>query len=334
MHNTLNDLGTPSESLLAWVRQLVNRALTQSAQDQAYIEQLFKFIPHSFQPGANQASLYTLPELCCQACGGKTQLSRPIAAAWHLLLLAAKLLDDVEDRDIKDDVPITINSTTGLHFLIQLILGELVTEIETADCFQPIILELGRTMLRACAGQHADLLTDLQGQKEVDPDGWLDIARAKSGEFFGWAAWAGARVAGATKTNPAEYRTFGYHLGILLQIADDFNDIWSPHHQSDLATGRPSLPVSYALLVSEKETQNHLEMLLSQTQSGIKEAEEKIRQILIEIGAQSYVLVVARTHYLQALAALQQADPAPEPGRALHALLDQILPAVNFDSPE
>jgi len=55
---------------------------------------------------------------------------------------------------------------------------------------------LNRAMLRACARQHADLAGQM-GMSDVDPDTWLEIARAKSGGFLAWAAWSGALRAGA-----------------------------------------------------------------------------------------------------------------------------------------
>ena len=332
MDSQFHNLDSIDSSLLAWIRQLIYHELPQSRQGQAYAKQLLRFITDAFEPEVKLQSFITLPELCCQASAGQAQLCRPIVAAWSLLLLTAKLIDDIEDEEAKGDIPIIINTTTGLHFVIQLLLGELVKVPQTAVSFQPILLELNRTMLNACAGQHADLAHNQPQQKGLDPDTWLEIARAKSGDFFAWAAWAGARVADAPESVLAGCRTFGNHLGTLLQIADDFNDVWLSPRFSDLATGCPSLPLIYARFVADKATQVQLDKLLSRAQLGDRDAEEKIRQVLIEIGAQNYLLVVARTEYLQAVAALEQINPANEFNQALLALLDQVLPVISSDS--
>lgn len=322
-------LNSPTDSLLTWIRQLIYHELPQSKQGQAFAKQLDQFVTLAFEPEAKINPFISLPELCCLASNGSPKLCRPIVAAWVLLLLAAKLIDDVEDQAIQDDVPLIVNATTGLHFVIQLILSKLIQAPETAASFLPILLKLDRTMLHACAGQHGDLSNYWQQQEEIDPETWLEIARAKSGDFFAWAAWAGARVTDASDDTLAACWTFGHHLGTLLQIADDFNDVWLSPQPGDLVTGCLSLPVIYARFVSDKATRNHLDQLLAQAQSGKRDAEEKIRQILIEIGAQNYLLVVARMEYFQAVAALEQIDPTPEFRQALSALLDEILPAVN-----
>lgn len=330
MDNQLDNLG--SNSLLAWIHQLIYRELPQSIQGQVYANQILRFVAPVFAPESKVLPFVPLPELCCRANTGQAQWSRPVVAAWSLLLLAARLLDDIEDQVAKDDAPITINTITGLHFVIQLMLGELMKMPETAASFHPILFGLNRTMLNACAGQHADLEHNRLYQKEIDPDAWFEIARAKSGEFFAWAAWAGARVANAPENVLACCWTFGVCLGTLLQIADDFNDVWLSPRLSDLTTGALSLPVIYARFVSDKATQTHIDQLLSQAQSGDRDAEEMIRKILIEIGAQNYLLVAARAEYLQAVAALEQINSTDESGQALLALLDQILPAISSDS--
>lgn len=332
MDSQFDNLNSTANSLLAWIRQLIYRELPQSPQGQAYTQQLTRVVAHAFAPETKLHSFMALPELCCQANHGQAQWCRPVVAAWSLLLLGAKLLDDVEDGQADKEMPIIINTTTGLHFVIQLILAELLKVPETAVAFHPILFELDRTMLNACAGQHADLVHAQQYQKALDPDAWFEIARAKSGDFFAWAAWAGGRVANAPDNILAGCQGFGAHLGTLLQIADDFNDVWLSPQLSDLTTGSPSLPVVYAQFVSDEPARKKLDHLLAQAQSGNKEAEEQIRKNLIEMGAQNYLLVAARTEYLQAVAALEQMKPAEECGQALLALLNQILPAVNNDS--
>ncbi|MEM7331973.1 MAG: polyprenyl synthetase family protein [Chloroflexota bacterium] len=316
------------------MRQLIQPILTGNVLDEAYFDLLFKYIPLTFRSEQKNQVFFTLPDLCCQACGGSMQTSRPIFVAWYLLLLGAKILDDVEDGDIKDEMAITINATTGLHFLIQFILRELEKNPETCANSQPIILELNRMMLHACAGQHADLLAIKGDQEEIDPERWLAIARAKSGEFFAWAAWAGALAGDATVSVANRYRTFGYYLGILIQIADDYNDVWSNQHQLALIKGRSSLPIIYALFVLKGEEKNQLTTLLTKVQQGNQEAEKRVLQKLTAIGAQSYLLVTARTHYLQALATLQQAIPDISEAHPLRLLLDQAFPAIDPASHE
>ncbi len=329
MDSQLDNLDSTANLLLAWIRQLIYRELPSSNQGQAYARQLVQVVSRAFLPEAKLQPFIALPELCCLGSQGAVQACRPVVAAWSLLMLTAKLLDAVEDGEATEEVPIIINTTTGLHFVIQLVLAELASAGETAVAFPSILLELNQAMLRACAGQHVDLVESRQQEKGLDPDAWFEIAQAKSGDFFAWAAWAGARAANAPENVLACCRTFGKQLGILLQIADDFNDVWLSPQLSDLTVGSPSLPVVYARFVSDKAARHQLDQLLFQARSGDRKAEGEVREVLIEMGAQNFLLVAARTHYLQAVAALEQVNFAPDQHQALMALLDQIMPTIN-----
>jgi geranylgeranyl pyrophosphate synthase len=321
-----------SDPLQRWVSELIQPVLGTGKLGEAYHQQLQEFIDRSFRPITDEPTLYSLPVLACQASGGDPRQVFPIVAAWQLLLLTIELLDDIEDHELVDNVSVVTNTTTGLLVLTQLVLGELLSYGVPADRVRQITLELQHVMLRGCAGQHADLLTDPMGRWGMDPDTWLEIARAKSGEFFAWAVWAGAIAVEADEAALAGFRDYGYHLGALIQVADDYNDIWTPYGISDLANGRPNLPICYALLVTEGAERIRLESLLTRASEGDSEAEAQVKQMLIDLGAQTYLLVVARTQHQLAVAALERAVSASSAVQPLRVLLDHIFPVISFDT--
>lgn len=104
-----------------------------------------------------------LPILCCEAAGGDGDQATAIAAAWLLLCLAAKILDDIEDGDAHltpwsaIGTPQAINAATGLIFASQLALARLPRMGADRELALSLLEDFNRTTLRMCAGQHADL---------------------------------------------------------------------------------------------------------------------------------------------------------------------------------
>jgi geranylgeranyl pyrophosphate synthase len=305
----------PTAAVSRFLDEILNEELAQTA----YHQTLLRFL-HQEPELAARVSLKTLPLLSCAAGGGDPLAAIPVTVAWQAIHRAAKLFDDVEDGQAAHPAE-TINAGTGLLFVAHLALSKLPDQF-----VRPVHEQLSRFALRSCTGQHLDLATSATN---IDPETWLDIARAKSGELLAWAAWAGALVANADEPSLAGYARYGAHLGVLLQVADDFYGVWGADGVSDLATGQLSLPVCYALSVLEEPDRTALLTLLSQAAGGDQTAEERARQHLIDLGAQGYLLVVGRLQRQEAIAALQNIEGAsPERYQPLVVLLDQVLPAV------
>jgi geranylgeranyl diphosphate synthase type I len=314
--------------------QFIQQLLEDDSLKTAYCRQLLTILNQGAEPDGDVPSISTLPRLACEASGGDLFIAAPVAAAWQLVRIAAKLFDDVEDGQMNGDPAGSINLATGLLFMASLALGELPARGVALERVNALNQALNRAMLWACAGQHTDLAAARTGPAGMDPDAWLETARAKSGELLAWAAWAGALVAGADRRTLACYREYGCHLGVLLQVADDFHDVWYPTGGSDLAAGQPTLPVCYALSVVQGAERARLAALLDRAAQGDEVAEAQAREWLIDLGAQAYLLVVARAQYRQALAALQCAGLSLPGGRQLIALLDGVLPALRYTADE
>ena len=311
------------------VSQLIQDVLSEGTPGTAYCQQLLAVLDRWMKPDPGDPTIGILPRLACEANGGDPHLAAAVTAAWRLVRLAAKLFDDVEDGEVSGQPAEVINVATGLLFVAQLVLGELVVQGMDSSLVQRLGQALNRAMLRACAGQHADLVAGQIGIANVDPEAWLEIALAKSGELLAWAAWAGALVAGAGEHTLACYYEYGCHLGVLLQVADDFNGVWHPEGVSDLAAGRLTLPVCYGLSVAKAEERDHLKALSEQAARGGNAARAQARQLLTDLGAQAYLLVVGRVQHQQAMKALRSANRVSPAGQQLFALLDQVLPALS-----
>ncbi len=320
--------GVSASSLSGW--QVVDRVLRDNLPNTAvatvFRQELQHILDRWIESSTGPPTIAHLPALTCDAVSGDPSAAVRVAATWQLVRLARKLLDDIEDREADDRLAITLNAATSLIFSAQLALNELTTD-SAHDIAWRASVALERAMLRAAAGQHADLAGAQLERKPADPEAWLEIAQAKSGELVAWAGWSGALVGGADEHTQDCLCQYGFHLGVLLQVADDFDGIWGAGGASDLARGCLSLPVCCARRVLSGEARGHFDALLGQAAKGDGTAEGEAVNILIQSGAQAYLLAVARIQYGQAMSALEQAQ-ALTTQHSLVALLDGVMPML------
>jgi geranylgeranyl pyrophosphate synthase len=307
-------------------KRLVQQILAEDQLYEGYRRQVVGVLERWARPEGSDGVLATLPAVVCIACGGDLCQAAPVCAAWRFFRLAAKIFDDVEDGDVRHGKAEQINVAVGLTFVGQLVLSTLAERDVPPDHVSFLAHRLSRAGILACGGQHADLTAGVS-----DPDEWLQSAWAKSGIPLGWGAWAGALVAGAARGEAASYREYGRNLGVLLQVADDYNGVWHPDAASDLATGRPTLPVSYALSVASAEQRHELGGLFDAARGGDPGAEGRARGILVDLGAQAYLLVVGRLYRNRAIEALRRMGDDGPAKRELQRVLYHVFPALETD---
>ena len=170
-------------------------------------------------------TLEHLPSITCIAVAGNPAKAIPVTAAWQLIRLAAKLFDDVEDGEAGDRSAELNNLATGCLFVAHAALEKLTEYGIPWEQSQRVKKRFTQACLQTCQGQDVDLST--RWDREIPtPDDWIEVAQAKSGMLFAWGSWAGAVVAGASQEMQVGFWEYGLHLGILVQIADDYNGIW------------------------------------------------------------------------------------------------------------
>jgi geranylgeranyl pyrophosphate synthase len=259
--------GGPRPGLETRLADLWNRA--QISAD--FIDILRSALPAKTHPltlGNQPEAWSTLTLLCCQAAGGQPQMAEPVAAAWTLLSTACHLLDDLADGDRPDSwvhqhgLGATTVAATGLMTTAWQLIGTLrACGVDDATT-QELTDTLQRDFLQVCMGQ----LADINKREPRLADCWR-INALKSGVFFAMASWAGARLATADRTRLHHFYTFGYHVGMLIQLANDIGGVWRASEQtSDLRAGpRWTLPVAYAMSVADTTTRVELAAYLATT---------------------------------------------------------------------
>jgi geranylgeranyl pyrophosphate synthase len=271
-----------------------------------------------------------LPRLCCQAAGGEPKWALDIAAAWYLFYIAADIMDDVEDRDVPDSwwaelgPGAAINAASGLFFSASAVLQNLYLQKEIA---QQAAAEIARyfhsSFLVMCSGQHRDLLIKSPGLEE-----YWETALAKSGTFFGLACWSGARLATGDLNRLEGFEGYGLHLGALIQIMDDLEDLHALE-SSNLAGLRipnyHSLPVVYSLEVLPPVQKTRLQVCLKDASHNLQAVGEAW-QLIEQSGAAVYLVAEIERHKSQALSSLAQAQPLSPAQEVLSSFIHNLAP--------
>jgi geranylgeranyl pyrophosphate synthase len=268
-----------------------------------------------------------IPELCCQALGGNHRLAEGVIIAWEALCFAAHLLDLVADAD-------EFETHRGLFATVAaacIPAGRILLEDYTPSCLRKdalayLVRDFDRAIMSACAGQVMDLT-----EAEPSLERCWEISSRKTGEIYALAARSGARLATENQDLIEILNNFGLHLGILIQIEDDINGLWShKDDRSDIARGKWTLPVAYAFQVlSPLESKRLKEQMTFANQHS--RLEDTARRTIIESGALVYLAAEAEKHYRKAQNAIIQADLADDGRRELIGLLDHATSWLSND---
>ncbi|MGW8250317.1 MAG: polyprenyl synthetase family protein, partial [Anaerolineales bacterium] len=135
----------------------------------------------------------------------------------------------------------------------------------------------------------------------------------------------GALIAPTDPPTQAHYKDFGYHLGMAFQALDDVLGIWGDSQttgksaESDLVSGKKSLPVIYALSLKGVFAERWLSGPIE-----AKEVPELAHQLEAE-GARDYAQESAACFTDKALNALANAAPSGQAGELLSELADRLL---------
>ncbi|NPV08856.1 MAG: hypothetical protein HPY83_12960 [Anaerolineae bacterium] len=313
------------EGFRARARALIGGCLSEAGVEQACARQISDMVASWLDQSRHHQGILDLPALVCWAAGGDPVQAAPAGAAWWLMRFAAKLFDDVEDGDLSHGLPEAVNLASAALMAAQaLILGSAWPAPAGPTA---VGLEFARACLVAAGGQHLDLAV-ASGQAHIDPDLWLSMAQGKSGSLLGWAAWAGAVAAGVDPALACHFRDYGRWLGVLVQIADDYADTWSPTSPADHGFRGSSLALAYGHLVSDGDTRAELELWLKRARDGDCCAAELLRRKLASLGAPAFLVVAARDCRERATRELRKTGCQASRGAPLLGLLGHPLRSV------
>jgi len=226
---------------------------------------------------------------------GDWRAALPAAAAVEFLHNFSLIHDDIEDRSEfrhgrltlwkKVGVAQSINAGDALFSLAFLTLQRLSMPI-SAESICEVYRVLGAACLNLTGGQSLDL--DFEAAKDIEIQSYYTMIEGKTAALMRASTEIGAVLGSSDAAKRSALANFGHYLGLAFQTQDDLLGIWGETSatgksaESDLVTGKKSLPVIYALQRDEQ--------FKKRWNSGPIQAEEvgKIVADLDLIGARDY----------------------------------------------
>ncbi|NOX63338.1 MAG: hypothetical protein GXP42_15545 [Chloroflexi bacterium] len=268
------------------------------------------------------ARVLTLPLKACEAAGAENARAIPVAAAWHGLRTAARILDDVEDGHHRamDGAPhpaaYLINLATGCIAVANLALNHAASKLTPAQRLA-LLWRFNQTMAVMAGAQHLDLAES----GVATADSYWRHVREKSGAFLGLAVQGGALCAMDDEKALARYYEFGYNVGVALQLVNDFNGFFTEEPLSDLALGKRTLPIFFIEEQAPSSVSGSIRVLLARAHHD-SDARARIRRIARRWGADVYMVAEILRHHAQARRSLR---PSDDPHHVLRRWSNEIL---------
>lgn len=266
-----------------------------------------------------------LPIAACAAAGGDPARAVDTSAACAFILLAARWLDDAFDLDRPGDLWSEVGPARAANLGVAALAAAVRVAAESRETPRAVVAWLAEATVRMSAGQDRDLAGADAGFAAC----W-ETAALKTGASYALLARAGALAAEASRAEAGACEAYGTHLGTLVQALDDVDGAFRPVGAGDLAAGKVTLPVAFAL-DADHPARDELRALARA--GALAASRARVREILHAVDARGFLVWAALREREHALAALQ---PLPVDGgarragrRALEALAD--APFVDLD---
>jgi octaprenyl-diphosphate synthase len=250
--------------------------------------------------------------LAARACGYTGTRHIEGAAIIEFIHTATLLHDDVVDGSSLRRGRETANEVFGNATSV------LVGDFLYSRAFQ-MMVTLNRMPVMAIMGEATNAIAEgevLQLMTARDPDTtetrYLDVIHRKTARLFEAAAQVGAVISDAPPPIEDALARYGNHIGTAFQLIDDALDYQADesslgkHLGDDLAEGKPTLPLIYAL---QHGNDDQRAMIRHAIEHGGLERLDEITKAVASLGGLAYTSRLAQSEAEQALAALA---PLPE----------------------
>lgn len=271
--------------------------------------------------------------LCAGATGCDWRPAVPAAAAVELLHNFSLVHDDVQDNSpLRHGRPTVwklwgianaINVGDALFALSLRVLQELRQSGVASDVFAQANVFFTETALKLTRGQHLDML--FESQEAVSVEAYLQMISGKTAALLELCGRLGALIAAGDPARAAYFGEYAFNVGMAFQIHDDILGIWGDvavtgkSASSDIEARKKSLPILHALPLSQQ-----LRDFYAQPQLSRAEIEQVVR-VLEEVGAKDYAVQLEREYTIQAMQALDRAEPTVEGREKLLALTTALF---------
>lgn len=255
--DTLSLIKQPIETELGDFIELFNHALDHE-------DGLLQTVLNHIKQRAGKRMRPILILLVAKNFGQVSSVTQHAAVGLELLHTASLVHDDVVDEAAERRGQASVNADYDNK--VAVLVGDYVLStalLHVSYSHSEIIVrrlaELGRTLSDGEILQLANIQS-----KKVTEEVYYKIIERKTAALFEACAAIGAESSGATEEEVEAARLFGKNLGIVFQIRDDIFDYYDSEAEigkptgNDLAEGKLTLPIIYALNSTENEEMNAL----------------------------------------------------------------------------
>jgi octaprenyl-diphosphate synthase len=256
----------------------------------------------------------TLVLLAANAFGAHGPAKQELAAVIEFIHTATLLHDDVVDESSLRRGRKTANAEFGNAASV------LVGDFLYSRAFQ-MIVEAGSLRVMKVLADATNVIAEgevLQLLNVHDPDTdeekYLRVIRYKTAKLFEAATQVGAILGGATPEVEVALAEYGMHLGTAFQLIDDVLDYSGDLHETgknlgdDLAEGKPTLPLIYAMRRGDAEERRHIRHAI---EHGGKADLERVVAAIHRTGALDYARECARRESAAATERLGHLEDSP-----------------------
>ena len=247
--------------------------------------------------------------LSANACGAQGETRHSLAAVIEFIHTATLLHDDVVDESSLRRGRKTANAEFGNAASV------LVGDFLYSRAFQ-MIVEAGSLRVMKVLADATNVIAEgevLQllnvHDADTDEEKYLRVIRYKTAKLFEAATQVGAILGGAPLEVEQALAEYGMHLGTAFQLIDDVLDYSGDLHETgknlgdDLAEGKPTLPLIYAMRTGTGAERGHIRHAIEQ---GGKSDLEGVVGAIQRTGALDYARECARREAATATARLER----------------------------
>jgi len=267
--------------------------------------------------------------LCARLCGHENAFVIKFSTIVEFLHTATLLHDDVvDDAAIRRGKPVAhavfgapVTVLVG-DFLLARALA-IAARTENPKIIQ-IISEITESM---CQGEIQQLTR--KGDIDLTESEYMEVIRRKTGFLIQGACQTGAILAGAPAETEKRLSDYGYHLGMVFQIADDLLDYTAETETlgkpvgADLREGKLTLPLIYALSCANGKDRTRMVEIIQGPTFSSGDFQELVK-IIDSYGGIAYSQDIAKSHVKQAKNIIS-AFPEDETRRTLSMIADYAL---------
>ncbi|MEE9310622.1 MAG: octaprenyl diphosphate synthase [Cocleimonas sp.] len=288
---------TAIQTLVSEDMNAVDRLIKQRLEsDVALVNQLSTYIINS--GGKRLRPMLAL--LMARACGYQGERHVDIAAIVEFIHTATLLHDDVVDESDMRRGKETANNVWGNQAAV--LVGDFLYSRSfemMIDVNEMRVMQIMASTTNIIAEGEVLQLLNVH-DAETTEERYLDVIYSKTAKLFEAACQLGAVLSNLSADDEKMAAAYGTHLGTAFQLVDDILDYSADSDEmgknvgDDLAEGKPTLPLIYALKVSEENNQAEDAAIIRQSiKEGGLEHIDIVLQIIEKTKALEYTQAVA-----------------------------------------